>query len=107
MTADPAKLDEAAERFLQNDPEYRRIVADLAETKADHDRAARIVRKKGSDPAVRHHREQYDELRRDLNAYRVSKLPELREQVASGTVSGRGSTTPSPTRPGATCRSPS
>jgi capsular exopolysaccharide synthesis family protein len=88
--ADPAQVEEAAQRYLQNDTEYRRILAEYQEVKTTYTQAERIVRKKASDPALKHHRDHLAQLTRDLNAYRDANLPAIREKLAAGTISATG-----------------
>jgi len=91
---DPAQLEEAAERFLQNDGEYRRILTEYQEAKAIYDQEERIVKRKASDPALRHYRDKMATLRRDAQAYRVANLPAIREKLAGGTLTADGEVDP-------------
>jgi capsular exopolysaccharide synthesis family protein len=83
---DPAQVEEEAERYLQADAEYRRILSEFQEVKAVYDQAERIVKKKASDPALKHHREHLGQLQRDMKAYRAAHLPTIREKIAAGTL---------------------
>jgi capsular exopolysaccharide synthesis family protein len=88
--ADPDAMEAEAERYLQNETEYRQLMAELQETQATHDQASRIVKKKGSDPALKHHREHLAQIRREITAYRTRNLPAIRAQLASGKLTSGG-----------------